>query len=212
MSKEQHEPQDHRSREFERYWLLHPTPKKSVEIIPNISGSSQSHRKAVALDCETGASVNGGRELIRLSLIDYFTCETLIDSLVFPHVKMIQYNRRWSGVTRGMMMDARRKGLCIDGINAARANVWKFVGPDTVVVMHGGSSHMVSLRWIHEHIIDTFILEQSKKESLKGSSLKHLASELLGRDIQRGAHASLEDALACRDLVARYLNHRDVLD
>ena len=39
-------------------------------------------RAAVALDCEMGISDEGERELIRISMIDYFTGEVLDNSLV----------------------------------------------------------------------------------------------------------------------------------
>ena len=209
--KEEHEPEDHAPGVHERYWLLHPTPVEPTEDLPKTKGSSMTYRKAVALDCEMGTAWNSEPELIRLTLIDYFTSEKLIDSLIFPNTKMITYNTRWSGVTRNMMTDAHRKGLCIMGFDAARANVWKFVGPDTVVMMHGGVSDMISLRWIHKHIIDTGILENWKKVPHKGASLKYLASEMLARDIQKGTHSSYEDAMACRDLVAWYMSHSDEL-
>ena len=156
-----------------------------------------------------GTAWNCEPVLIRLSLIDYFTCETLIDSLVSPRPRMHDYNTKWSGVTRDMMNDARRNARCIKGVNAARAEVWKFVGPDTVVMMHGGAGDMVSLRWIHKTVIDTRILVYSTKEPLKGS-LKYLAKEILGRKIQQGKHSSHEDSLACRDLVAWHLGHSEV--
>ena len=70
-----------------------------------------------------GTAQNSAPELIGLTLIDYLTSEKLIDSLVFPDTKMMAYNTRWSRVTRKMMLDAHRKGLCIIGVDAARANV-----------------------------------------------------------------------------------------
>ena len=56
-------------------------------------------RIAVALDCQMGTADDGEMELIRLTMIDYFSSETFIDSLVFPSVKMFHYNTRFSRVT-----------------------------------------------------------------------------------------------------------------
>ena len=39
-----------------------------------------------------GTAFDGDSELIRLTLIDYFSGETLIDSLVYPDVAMLHFN------------------------------------------------------------------------------------------------------------------------
>jgi DNA polymerase III epsilon subunit-like protein len=200
---------------FERHWAIHGTPEQSrrlaqKRLVPATQKKAD-HRLAIALDCEMGTAYNCESELIRLSVLDYFTGEVLINSLVFPDVQMLHYNTRYSGVTRKAMNDARRKSLCLKGRAAARAKLWQFVGPETIVIMHGGHNDMKALRWTHPRIIDTFVVEGERESPLKGRSLKNLTQELLGRTIQKGkGHCSLEDAMACRDLVKWYVDHLDV--
>ena len=61
------------------------------------------------------------------------------------------------------MEEARRKKTCLFGRNKARKAVYEFIGPETIVIGHGGHGDFISLRWIHPLVIDTLILEQHKK-------------------------------------------------
>ena len=157
-----------------------------------------------------GVAESGDSELIRLSMVDYFTCEVLIDSLVWPDVKMTHYNTRFSGVSKAMMEQARRSGNCILGRKKARLEIWKYVGANTIIVAHGGSGDFNALRLIHRTVVDTQLVETFSDEEDKGLSLKALAKERLGREIQiKGkGHDSLEDAIATRDLLHWHMSLR----
>lgn len=221
--------------------------------------SSGQKAVAVVIDCEMGTASTGETELIRVSAVDYFSGAVLLDSLVYPDVKMIHYNTRYSGITRQQMENARRTRSCIHGRANARKALWEFIGPNTIVIGHGGNSDFTSLRWIHTVIIDTFLVEKKNRPteedndnnkgesegnkddkqveenleiltngiSLKddnedsqsnnkekekapgqprqrgGLSLKALAKERLGRDIQMShkGHDSVEDSIAARDIL-----------
>ncbi|WDK22955.1 exonuclease [Colletotrichum graminicola] len=138
------------------------------------SRAAPPHRRphfAVAIDCEMGTAYDGESELIRVTLVDYFTSEILLDSLVYPQVPMQHYNTKWSGVSRQQMKDARDKGKCIAGGPAAvREAVWRWVGPSTVVVGHAVHNDLAALRWIHPLVVDSLVLatttraEQEKRE------------------------------------------------
>lgn len=214
---DQHTAIEYAPGELEREWTLYATPAYYSTRYP---------RKAVALDCEMGVSVYGEPELVRISLVDFFTGEILIDSLVYPRVRLLHLNTRYSGVTRGMLEGARQRNQCIrGGRDGAREQVWRYVGQETIVVVHGGSSDLLALRWKHERIIDTFVVEGRRRQkqqqqqttasaagetaeaAMGGRSLKHLAEAMLGVSIQRGrqGHDSVEDAMARRWLVDWYV-------
>lgn len=108
-----------------------------------------------------GTAIRNETVCIRISAIDYFTGETLVDKLVFPDEKILNYNTRFSGVTFRQMMQAKSAGDCLLGIAAARQAIWKFVGPDTIVVAHSGQNDLNCLRWLHANIVDTFLVEAS---------------------------------------------------
>lgn len=149
----EHSPRHYNVGELEKNWQFYET--KTVPL--------PTHVAAVVLDCEMGTASSGESELIRLSVVDFFTGAVLIDSLVYPSVKMAHYNTRFSGVTRHTMDDSRRRRKCILGRDSARQALYKFVGPDTVVIGHAGHQDLTSLRWIHHRIVDTLILETRKR-------------------------------------------------
>lgn len=208
---DQHTAIEYAPGELEMEWTLYATP----------AYSTRNPRQAVALDCEMGVSVYGEPELVRISLVDFFTGGILLDSLVYPRVRLQHLNTRYSGVTRGMLEGARQRNQCIrGGRDGAREQVWQYVGQETIVVVHGGSSDLLALRWKHDRIIDTFVVEgqrrqrqqqqqhqQTAEAAMGGRSLKHLAEAMLGVSIQRGrrGHDSVEDAMACRWLVDWYV-------
>ncbi|KAK1749695.1 hypothetical protein QBC47DRAFT_395496 [Echria macrotheca] len=130
------------------------------------------HRIAVAIDCEMGTARDGESELIRVTIIDYFSGTTLLDSLVYPDVPMLHYNTKYSGIRAGDMEKARRSRECIFGKTAARAAIFRYVGPATVVIGHGMQSDLVSLRWIHHRVVDSFLLESGIRQAQKEAEEK----------------------------------------
>jgi RNA exonuclease 1 len=105
-------------------------------------------------------------------MVDFFSGAILIDSLVYPSVKMAHYNTRFSGVTRKTMEEARRRRKCLLGRDAARQAVYKFVGTDTVVVGHAGHQDLTSLRWTHPRVVDTLILETRKRRLEEDAAMR----------------------------------------
>ncbi|KAF5024259.1 hypothetical protein F66182_3668 [Fusarium sp. NRRL 66182] len=189
---EHHQPEQCTLKEMSNRWQYSATP----------ASTRKDARKAVVIDCEMGTAASGDCELIRLTLIDYFSSRVLIDKLVWPDVPMSHLNTKWSGVTWKLMREARNGNRCIFGRNNARALIWKFVSPETIVIGHGASSDLTALRWIHPRVIDTLIVEGNNHGSTTGLSLKKLAEKRLQRIVQKGkGHDSLEDAIAARDLL-----------
>ncbi|KAG5978511.1 hypothetical protein E4U55_006141 [Claviceps digitariae] len=173
--RDQHAPHQYKKGELEKNWRLHETPTTPLT----------SHVAAVVIDCEMGTASSGESELIRISVVDYFTGAVLIDKLVYPSVRMAHYNTRFSGVTRSAMEEARRKNNCILGRDAARKAVYEFVGPGTVVVGHGANGDLLCLRWIHRVIIDTLLIEMKRRQ------LELLSQDARSADFQQeGANAT----------------------
>ena len=139
---------------IERRWQFHSTSERT----------QPGHRVAVALDCEMGTAIDDDSELIRLTVVDYFTGEPLIDRLVYPDIKMKHFNTRWSGITRGDMERARRQGQCIFGRDGARRAIFDYVGPSTIVIGHGAQNDLSSLRWIHYRVVDSHMVEWERRK------------------------------------------------
>lgn len=164
----------------------------------------QPKRKAVALDCEMGTSITNSCELIQLSVVDYFTGEILLDSLVRPKIQMLHYNSKYSGITPQMMRRAITNGDFLESFESAREELWKWIDSETILVGHSMNHDLNKLHIIHPLIVDSYICVPKLQSS--GHSLKNLAKQILGKDVQGGlegkrGHDCVEDALAARELV-----------
>ncbi|EEH41042.2 hypothetical protein PAAG_03328 [Paracoccidioides lutzii Pb01] len=155
--------------ELAHHWTFYPTPQMPCHS-PDI-------RTAVAIDCEMGQGASGDSELIRITLVDYFSSAILINNLVYPSVKMEHFRTKFSGVRREDIETAKKRGTCIMGRDNARLAVWRYVGPSTVVVGHSAKYDLESLRWIHHNIVDTYMIEALiQKEIEKEYNKKQCAS------------------------------------
>lgn len=137
-----------------------------------------------------GTAASGDSELIRVTLVDYFSEEILVDSLVQPDVPMQHLNTRHSGVSWADLKEARRKGACLSGKAGARQAVWRYVGTDTIVVGHGVSNDLRALRWIHALVVDSLIIESNRSK----------VEEAVTRD-NKTAKTATEETSQGRDIV-----------
>lgn len=157
-----HAPRVYADRELEDHWRFYATPYHRDHDQPRFAA-------AVSLDCEMGTNEYGESELIRVSVVDYFSGAVLLDKLVFPDVRIMHWNTRFSGVSASDMHKARRAKTCLFGSANARKAIWKFVSPETVVIGHAVHGDLASLRWIHSRVVDTLVIEDeiSRREKAK---------------------------------------------
>lgn len=111
-----------------------------------------------------GTARDGEPELIRVTVLEYFTGATLLDSLVWPDVPMQHFNTRYSGVTAPQMWAAKRDQTCLFGVEAARREVWRYVDADTVVVGHDVKNDLGALRWAHGVVVDSILVEAAARQ------------------------------------------------
>lgn len=192
-------------------------------MTPNTS-SSRSTRRVVAIDCEmvgVGSGVyEGGREkerseLAKLCAVDVLTGEVLIDKLVLPRERVIDWRTRFSGVSYPKILAAKDSGRLLRGWQAARAELLRYVHADTILIGHELYNDLHILRLAHGRVIDTAV---QTAEAVYGNmerfgriwGLKDLAKSLLGMVIQAGkkkGHDCVEDALATRELALWCICH-----
>ncbi|KAJ6257449.1 hypothetical protein Dda_7233 [Drechslerella dactyloides] len=197
------------------FWDLHPTPPFRQ---PETNRPSRP-RVAVSLDCEMATNRFNQPELIKLTLVDFFSKEVLIDSLVRPQAKIKNMLTSLHGITYKDIAAAVRSSEAILGRDAAREKLFHFVGPETIVLVHGGLNDFLSLRWYHHAILDTQEVESRIKRigddeladwlADEGTSLEAMSRLKTGVHIRKGngIHDSLEDAMACRELGVWYANN-----
>ncbi|KAK8043447.1 ribonuclease H-like protein [Apiospora rasikravindrae] len=178
-----------------------------------LAPKSQTARPAVVLDCEMAATRRSKSELISICALDFFTGEVLVKSLVKPPLPIVQWKSNIHGITPAAMDVAHTNGQTLDGPQGARAELWKHVGEDTVIIGHALGHDLDALRIAHQRVVDSSIVTaeavfgKDTKLLRRRWGLAVLCKDLLGLAIRQGAtsrsgvHDDLEDALATRELV-----------
>lgn len=149
--------------------------------------------KYIALDCEmvgVGPSPQRDSALARISIVDY-NGRQLYDSYVRPLEEVTDYRTHVSGITPRLLQSAR-------SLEAVQADVAKLLD-GRILVGHSIRKDLDVLLLGHpkRDIRDTSRYPGFRKfAGGKTPSLKKLAREVLGVDIQDGEHSSVEDARA----------------
>lgn len=202
---------DHRSSWEE---LRLPAGILAADFIATPATSSQITRRVVAIDCEMVGVLHGKPsergergELAQLCAVDILSGETLIDKLVSPEEKVINWRTRYSGISPATINAARAEGRLLRGWRVARAELLRYIDADTILVGHDLQSDLHVLRLAHSRIIDTAM---QTAEAVFGGverfrriwGLKNLANVLTGLKIQVGKHGHdcVEDTLATREI------------
>lgn len=182
------------------YW---DSPEEMQSAIPfqrtsNIFGSNKDSFKAIGIDCEMGFTTKGF-ELLRVSAIDFFSGEEILDVFVKPKGEVIDLNTKWSGILK-----IDETALTFEDLICLLGEIMDM---NTILIGHGLENDLNAMRIIHEKIIDTAILYPKHKSSpTRKFPLKHLAFKYLGKNIQTGEHDSKEDSLAAIDIVKFFIN------
>lgn len=149
--------------------------------------------KYIAIDCEmvgVGPNPDTSSVLARISLVD-FHGNQIYDSFVLPKEKVTDYRTFVSGVTPQLLRSART-------LEVVQQDVAKLMD-GRILVGHAIKNDLNALLLGHprRNIRDTSKYPPFRKLARgKTPSLKKLAKEILGIDIQSGEHSSIEDARA----------------
>ncbi|BAO40193.1 RNA exonuclease 3 [Kluyveromyces marxianus] len=147
----------------------------------------------LALDCEM-AFTSKGYEMIRLTIVDFWTSKIVYDKVIKPLGEVIDLNSKFSGIHH---ID--------DSAPTIHETEKDYIGPNminknTLLIGHGLDNDLRVMRIVHDKIIDTAVLYPAGKFK---SSLKNLSFEVLSRKIQGGEHDSSEDAIAAMDIIKK---------
>ncbi|KAL1923651.1 uncharacterized protein VTP21DRAFT_8631 [Calcarisporiella thermophila] len=158
--------------------------------------------KFVAIDCEmVGVGPEGAESaLARVSIVNYYGV-TILDRYVKPQERVTDFRTEVSGITPKHLKTAEN----FKDVQKEVAEILK----DRIVVGHAVSNDFDALLLDHPRrlIRDTSHYKPYKRFTRgKTPSLKRLAKELLGINIQQGSHSSVEDA---RIAMLLYRKHKD---
>lgn len=183
---------------------VHKAPEDFPHLVVTCLDAPPSARALVALDCEMVYTVLG-RELARLSAVDE-RGHVLLDRHVRPVGAVVDYNTAHSGVTA-----ARLAAGDVVSFAAARDELLRAIGPQTVLVGHALENDLCVLGIAHGRLVDSAVLyaRVGKNNKPYRLGLQRLAEEELRIALDRaGGHDSLDDAIIALRLVVVYVTRR----
>lgn len=174
--------------------------QKDLQLrFPRLREYSGNHA-ALALDAEM-IYTQGGYELARLTVVDFFSEAVVMDTFVKPRFPVLDYNTRFSGITADNL--GNEAAISFEQLKYQLSTL---ISPATILIGHSLENDLRVLELFHDRIIDTAIL-YSNRNGMR-SSLKSLALGHLSQFIQNSAegHDSREDCLTCIHLIKLYLD------
>ncbi|WEW61489.1 hypothetical protein PRK78_006979 [Emydomyces testavorans] len=173
-------------------------------ITPLCQNSHIPKRAAIALDCEMVGTFEGDHPVC-LSAVDYLTGEVLINCLIQPLIRVTDWRSRFTGLTPKKMALAAADATTLQGWEAARARLWEYMNPQTILIGQNLANDLKALGMVHTRIVDSEVLTRKAVgvNCKRVWGLKNLCDAFLGIKIQGGknGHSSLEDAFAVREVV-----------
>ncbi|CAB9506151.1 PAN2-PAN3 deadenylation complex catalytic subunit PAN2 [Seminavis robusta] len=138
----------------------------------------------------------------RISVIDCKTRNVIIDDHVLPQERIVDYLTRFSGIV-ARDLDPMLSPHHLISTRSAYLKLRYLMERGCIFVGHGLSQDflMVNLVVPSHQIIDT--VEIFHQDRMRYISLRFLANYILGRDMQRDTHDSVEDALAAFEIYVK---------
>lgn len=170
-------------------------PDEGIKIlrtrIPQVTDDSP----MFGIDCEM--CLTSKSELTRISIVDE-ELRIVYNELVKPDEPITNYQTRYSGITQQMLENVSTT------LEDVHYFMRKHLPRDAIFCGHSLNMDLVALQIFHPFVIDTSVIfSRSGRRSYK-PSLKSLAYELLGKEIQTSTqlgHDSVEDAITAIELV-----------
>lgn len=156
------------------------------------------HDGVYALDCEM--SYTGlGLEVTKVTLVGS-DGQLAYEKFVRPAAKIIDYNTRFSGITK---KDLSAKNGTVLTLAEVQEDLLKLISADTILIGHALENDLRVLKIIHNTIIDTSICFPHFNGPGFKHSLRTLTQQYLKRTIQDSdkGHSSFEDSRACLELM-----------
>lgn len=157
---------------------------------------------AVAIDCEAIKATDESQMLARISIVSH-KYEVLLDEYVLPTGPVLDYLTDITGITPEILS---QKGKPYDFVMKRVQKILK----DKIIVAHG-MCHDLRMMGIKEDldpkiVRDTANFKLLRRKSKRRLSLKDLTLMWFNREIQKGAHSSVEDAKATMRLYLKVKN------
>jgi PAB-dependent poly(A)-specific ribonuclease subunit 2 len=140
----------------------------------------------------------------RISVLDCFTEEIVVDDHVLPRERVVDYLTRFSGIVADDLDPSKAKHRIIS-TRSAYLEMRYLLERGCILVGHGLKQDFGTVNLIvpPHQILDT--VEIFHQPGMRYVSLRFLANYVLGRDMQQDTHDSVEDARAAYELYQKAL-------
>ncbi|OZC09838.1 exonuclease [Onchocerca flexuosa] len=154
-----------------------------------------------AVDCEMCTTEIGESELTRISIVN--ECyEVLLDTLVKPRNRIVDYVTKYSGITEKMLENVNVR---VEDVQRALSHI---LPNDAILVGHTLECDFKAMRITHPYCIDISLCLNLSGKDRQRSSLKTLARIFLDKEIQgENGHCSVDDAIITMQLLKYKLSH-----
>ncbi|KAG8889377.1 hypothetical protein FRB98_004470 [Tulasnella sp. 332] len=161
-------------------------------------------QKIWAMDCEM-VETTAGRELGRISIVDFGTSVVLFDQLVKPSNPVTSYLTAYSGLSEEILSGATLTLIDVQ----LRLTAPGMIDSSTILLGHSLENDLSALKLAHPKVADTAILFHHPRGPPSKPSLKWLAQKFLEKTIQtsESGHDSVEDATSCAELFSLKLQN-----
>ncbi|KAJ8128689.1 hypothetical protein O1611_g4945 [Lasiodiplodia mahajangana] len=193
----------------------------SNKPLPPVSPRNSETYAALVIDCEMVGLEDGSSDLVRISVIDFFKGDIVLNNLVQPIGRVKDWRSSVSGVDYALLQATKAKlnETVLKGWPEARQKLFAIADANTIFLGHSLPNDMKILRIVADRVVDSQVLTaqaafgRSNTKFLRTWGLKSGCKDLMGIEIQqsRTAHDPLEDALATRELIIWCLTHPNEL-
>ncbi|CAK9278460.1 unnamed protein product [Sphagnum jensenii] len=155
--------------------------------------------RLIALDCEMLDCEGREAQIVKIFAVDRI-CDILIDELVLPDKKVVDY---LTHITGGKAED-------LEGVSLTQEAVQKLLSPGTILVGHSLDRDLSVLKIDHQGVIDTRFIFQLRTCALTPlPSLVNLCKAVLRYDfsVEGKPQNCLDDAIVPMRLVLHRLEH-----
>jgi DNA polymerase III epsilon subunit-like protein len=108
------------------------------------------------------AQVQGLRsEVILVCAVDYFTGAVLLNRFVHPGERVRDWRTKIHGITDATIEKAVSQRHALAGWTDARAELWKLIDQNTILVGHALQHDLDVLRMVHTWVMESAILARN---------------------------------------------------
>lgn len=160
------------------------------------SPRGKGNHNILGVDCEM-IYTKGGMEVASVTLVD-IRGEIVYQALVRPQQEVIDYNTKYSGVSLDDFKQKHPKPF-----HDVQRELLKYIKSGTIIIGHSLDNDLRVLKIVHSLVVDTAVIYPHQDGFPFRRSLKDLAQDVLGVQIQakESGHDPAEDANTAVSLV-----------